>query len=275
MNLRTAALSGASLAVMAGSLVGLSYTAAGAHTVTPAARTKKCNVPGLNACAQWTNSASNGIGVTGIGGTFSGFGILPITGGGLLGLTTNGTTGVQGAAIGGGTALSAAADQHSVALSAYRDSSAAGDLIAEFINGENNAVFQATATGNVTIAGEIFTAGPCSTGCAHKRVVSYAQRTTMPTIEDVGEATLRGGEAFVPLDRSLLNAMDSGKSYIVTLTPEADVSGLYVASRTARGFEVRETHGGRSNAPFAYRLVAHPYGAAGPRLPLMDVRAHR
>ena len=260
---------------MAGSLIGLSHTAVGAHTVTPSSRTKTCKVPGLNACAQWTNTASNGIGVTGIGGKFMSFGILPITGGGLLGVTTNSTSGVQGAAIGGGTALNAAADQNSLALSAYRDSSAPGALIAEFINGENNAVFQATATGNVTIAGEIFTAGQCSTGCAHKRVVSYAQRTTVPTIEDVGEASLRGGEAFVPLDRSLLNAIDSATSYIVTLTPEADVSGLYVASRTARGFEVRETHGGKSNAPFAYRLVGHPYGAAGSRLPLVDVQAHR
>ena len=41
---------------------------------------------------------------------------------------------------------------------------------------------------------------------------------------------------------------------------------LYVASRTATGFEVRQMGGGRTSIPFAYRIVAKPYGAGPERL---------
>ena len=61
-------------------------------------------------------------------------------------------------------------------------------------------------------------------------------------------------------------AIDSSKPYLVLLTPEGDAS-LFVASRTAAGFEVRQTGGGHSSVTFAYRIVAKPYGVSDERLP--------
>ncbi|MBV9645837.1 MAG: hypothetical protein JO043_00055 [Candidatus Eremiobacteraeota bacterium] len=134
----------------------------------------------------------------------------------------------------------------------------------------NSVMFQADTFGNLTLQGQLFTAGACHAGCSRTRHVrSFASRTTQPTIEDVGEATLRSGEAHVALDPSFANVIDSGKQYVVFLTPEGDATDLYVTSRTRTGFEVRESHG-RASVPFAYRIVAKPYGVRDERLPLLE-----
>jgi hypothetical protein len=76
----------------------------------------------------------------------------------------------------------------------------------------------------------------------------------------------------VRLDPAFANVIDPGRPYLVLNTPEGDTRGLYVAQRTATGFTVRETMGGHSTLAFAYRIVAHPFGAREPRLPF--VRAY-
>ena len=62
--------------------------------------------------------------------------------------------------------------------------------------------------------------------------------------------------------------MDSTTKYFVTLTPEGDCRGLYVAQRDAARFVVRELQGGRSSIAFTYRIVAKPLGNNSARLPL-------
>jgi hypothetical protein len=52
----------------------------------------------------------------------------------------------------------------------------------------------------------------------------------------------------------------------VFLTPNGDSEGLYVAGKTATGFEVREQGGGTSNISFDYRIVAKRRGYESVRL---------
>ena len=126
-------------------------------------------------------------------------------------------------------------------------------------------------SGNITITGKLYTQGSCSTGCARHQIRSYGAQAAAPVLEDTGEAQLRSRVAYVPLDPAFAQAIDARRGYYVLITPESATNQLYVAQRGAAGFTVRET-GGHSNGPFAYRIVAHPYGATEPRLPLVDIK---
>jgi len=126
-------------------------------------------------------------------------------------------------------------------------------------------------SGNLSILGTLTTSGPCSSGCAvRKRVVSYAPRESVPSIEDFGEATLQGGQAQVALDPAFANVIDRRAKYLVFITPEGDCNGLYVSQRTPDGFVVRELRRGHSTLAFNYRIVAKPFGVTAARLPFVD-----
>ena len=99
------------------------------------------------------------------------------------------------------------------------------------------------------------------------RVDTFAPQATEPTLEDFGEAQLVDGVATVPVDPRFASAMDTTTRYFVTLTPEGDCKGLYVADRTPAQFVVRELQGGRSSIAFTYRIVAKPLGSDAERLP--------
>jgi len=125
---------------------------------------------------------------------------------------------------------------------------------------------------NITTTGQLFASGSCSSGCAvHRHVRSYGATAAVPMMEDTGEAQLAFGSTYVRLDPSFANAIDRRQSYVVLITPEGDTRGLFVAGRTPAGFTVRETSGGRSSTPFAYRIVAHPYGVREARLPFVTM----
>jgi hypothetical protein len=96
-------------------------------------------------------------------------------------------------------------------------------------------------------------------------VTSFGANSTRPTVEDSGSATLAQGAAAVALDPTFAATIDAG-SYRVFLTPGGDTHGLYVAAKTARGFFVRESQGGRSTVPFDYRILATAIGNTGQRM---------
>ncbi|HLJ84749.1 MAG TPA: hypothetical protein VKT51_11290 [Candidatus Eremiobacteraceae bacterium] len=138
--------------------------------------------------------------------------------------------------------------------------------------------FIVDAAGNVTIAGKIFTAGMCSSGCiAHgprqQRVISYAPRESQPTIEDFGEGQLVNGEARIALDSAFANVIDKSANYLVFAMPEGDCNGLYIAAKSSMGFEVRELRGGHSTLGFEYRIIAKPFGDHSARLPTVVMPA--
>lgn len=114
------------------------------------------------------------------------------------------------------------------------------------------AVFKSLRTRHVNAAGQ--------------KVLAYASESATATIEDVGTARMVAGVANVPFDAAFASVMDR-KWYYVFLTPLADTRGLYVSSKTAAGFQVRETQRGRSTLSFDYRIVAHPIDARNERLP--------
>ena len=100
---------------------------------------------------------------------------------------------------------------------------------------------------------------------------TYAHQVSQPTLEDYGEAQLVNGIANVSLEPRFADAIDRTSGYLVTVTPEGDCRGLYVALRTRAGFIVRELQGGRSSIAFSYRIVAKPFGDTSARLPLASV----
>src|SRR5580704_11180634 len=100
--------------------------------------------------------------------------------------------------------------------------------------------------GNAFVSGEIYTGGACKSGCAKSRFqASFAAHTSQPTIDDMGEATLRYGVAHVAIAADFANKIDATRPYMVLLTPEGDAS-LFVTNRTAIGFDVRQVGGGRA-----------------------------
>jgi hypothetical protein len=113
-------------------------------------------------------------------------------------------------------------------------------------------------------------------GVIHKdsvgnHVIAYASESATETIEDVATARISGGLGNVRIDPSFASVMDH-QWYYVFLTPLGDTRGLYVSMKTATGFQVRETGHGRDSLAFDYRIVAHPLGAQGGRLPAAPTR---
>ncbi len=136
----------------------------------------------------------------------------------------------------------------------------------------------------VNDAGDVFAKGYFSSiqprtlqkTAGDQTVETYASQSTQPTLEDVGEAQLVNGSARVALDARFAASIDARAGYVVMVTPEGMTHGtLCVTQRTLSGFTVQENMDGRSSVPFAYRLVAKPYGSTAARLPLASgVPAH-
>ncbi len=129
--------------------------------------------------------------------------------------------------------------------------------------------------GDIVLSGNLFTncgtSVPYATSCGAAATAiqksssgtsyaMYSAEHASKTVEDEGEAALRGGYAHVTLDPSFASVISKNETYLVFTTPQGDTRGLYVTNRTAQGFDVRETSGGRSTLTFDYRIVAHPFG---------------
>jgi hypothetical protein len=98
------------------------------------------------------------------------------------------------------------------------------------------------------------------------KVHGYSTTASLPTMEDFGEGRLVNGQAAIPLEHTFASTIDQTRSYLVFITPEGDSHGLFVATKSASGFTVRESMGGHSSLAFQYRIVAHPYGDNSTRL---------
>jgi len=100
--------------------------------------------------------------------------------------------------------------------------------------------------------------------------ITYGNASTSPTLDDNGTAQLVNGVATVSLDSTFASAIDASRPYQVMLTPDGDTRGLYVASKTAQGFVVREVQGGRSSISFDYHIYAPTLGHANERMMLVN-----
>jgi hypothetical protein len=107
-----------------------------------------------------------------------------------------------------------------------------------------------------------------TTGSSGTTRMSYSARTTVPVMEDFGEAQLVNGRGYVKLDPALSDVIDKRNTYYVFITPEGDSNGLYVTQKTPAGFAIREQRAGRSTLAFQYRILAKPVDDNATRLAL-------
>lgn len=112
-------------------------------------------------------------------------------------------------------------------------------------------------TGDLICTGSKSAAVPVD---GNRMVRMYAVEAADNWFEDAGAGQLSNGSVFVNLDRVFAQTVGGDLDYHVFLTPNGECESLYVASKTSRGFEVREMHGGRSNVAFDYRIMAKRKG---------------
>lgn len=138
-------------------------------------------------------------------------------------------------------------------------------------------VMSLDCSGNMILSGTLTQSGT-PLALAHTsegaQVTTYSAQQTMATLEDVGEAELAGGSAYVSVAPDFAAAIDQHANYLGFITPQGESQGLYVTRKTASGFEVRENGGGHATLAFDYRIVAKPYGRPSRRLPVTHIDMH-
>jgi hypothetical protein len=99
------------------------------------------------------------------------------------------------------------------------------------------------------------------------KVETYSVQSSESWIEDYGSGQLANGRATIAIEPGFQQTVNTGVDYHVFLTPNGDSKGhLYVTSKGAGSFEVRESNGGSSNIAFDYRIVAKRRGSESVRL---------
>jgi hypothetical protein len=122
-------------------------------------------------------------------------------------------------------------------------------------------------TGDVHVKGALYTTKGGTTPYAMPRtfgggaVTFYGTAARSVRLEEDGEAQLQSGQAYVRLAADFASTIDLRAPYLVFVTPVGD-RAMYVSGRAPTGFFVREVGGGRSNVPFAYRIVANALPAS-------------
>jgi hypothetical protein len=240
-----------------------------------------------------TTSGGSGYGVV---GTVSGSGIgvyaASSTGNGLESFTGSGGDAIYAQGSGTGTGLRVITSTGygvmsqvggNLAVYATNSSGNGGDFTGSYIgllgrsptsgfplvltDTSSNNLFYVDGSGNVSYKGGLFQFARTQNGST---VSTFGAQASAPTVEDTGTAQLVGGVASVSLDPAFAASIDSRSVYRVFVTPDGDTHGLYVASKSPRGFVVRESQGGRSSVGFDYRIVATSSGNAGKRMRVVD-----
>ncbi len=220
-------------------------------------------------------SFGNGFGLAIAGNTQSANGIgiagatLPSSGsfGDMLGAAAIGVSGDTG--VFGGIGVLATEDT-GYALWAQNESSYTTSIFLNYANATSDALYAGNLINHCTIdnAGDLVCTGNMSGAVqqGNRAVRLYAVQSPENWFEDFGSGTLSGGSATVTLDPGFAQTVNTTVDYHVFITPNGESEGLYVANKTAGGFEVREQHGGHSNIAFDYRIVGRRKGYENVRL---------
>jgi len=209
--------------------------------------------------------STSGAGVSGTSSSASGVSAYSFTGAGLFAVSPfgNGVIGNvdDGYGVYGESAYGAAVG----ALSYHPEGVAiqATSIYGDVFDGQNGSAKVAVIdnSGDLTLAGTLMansTPNFRTTDSTGAHVVTYGDRSTSATLNDVGEASLTNGSAYVRLDPEFARTISQRSKYLVFITPEGDSHGLYTSTMTSQGFAVHENGGGRSALAFAYRIVARP-----------------
>jgi len=217
------------------------------------------------------HTADSGAGVGGTGGTISQTGInYAAFGAGVWGdADPNGYFGVFGTAdvhVAMGALNNSGTGLTTPALESFNQSETTGAL--SFLSGASGS-FSGSGTCAITVNGNLSCTGSVTEAAAAgsgRAVKMYGVSSSENWFEDVGSGQLSGGHVTVALDPTYASTVNTGESYHVFLTPNGDCKGLYIAAKTATGFEVRELGGGVSNISFDYRIVAKRKGYESARM---------
>ncbi len=152
------------------------------------------------------------------------------------------------------------------------DSTGAGDLILDAFGSSFGGECSMDVTGNLFCTGTLGAAAKIN---SRRQVGVYGVQSPENWIEDFGTGTLFGGVTTINLDPTFAKTISNKGDYHVFLTPAGECEGLYVASRSATSFEVRELKRGSSNVQFDYRIVAHRRGLETVRMPELKMGAPR
>jgi hypothetical protein len=112
--------------------------------------------------------------------------------------------------------------------------------------------------GPVNVFGDFTVIGGSKSAAVPYPDGSYRRLYTLESpdcwFEDFGRAQLKRGKATVKLQPDFARVID-GKDLHIFLSPEGDCNGVYVSSKNAKSFSVRELNGGLSTLSFSYRIV--------------------
>lgn len=230
------------------------------------------NLPPAALLADETSTTNVAAGVIGRTSAENGIGSLGVTNGnmsatGVAGIATSftgNTKGIQGTVFSSG------------GVAVFADNIGnGGDLFKG--NGNVNRSFRVdsqanvTADGNLNVGGGASVSGTLQVGgnlavtgtksalvqLSDGRLIKlYAVESPENWFEDFGTVRLRRGRAWIKLDPTFAKTVNVNIPYKVFLTPDGNCRGLYVARKSATGFEVRELGGGHSNITFDYRVIA-------------------
>jgi hypothetical protein len=207
----------------------------------------------------------NGTGVLGLGEGMSN------TGNSLIGCCSVGVWGDTRSSVFGASALIGTADEaraiflqnnSTIVPTAFMFQAAANQLALQA--GGSGGFCTIDSNGHENCPDGFSTTAAVAEGQRH--VALYAMESPQHWFEDFGAGQLENGTAAVALDPTFAETVNGASDYHVFLTPEGDCRGLYVSSKTASGFEVRELGGGRSTVAFDYRIVALRRGFESVRL---------
>ncbi|HSF18432.1 MAG TPA: hypothetical protein VLK65_23085 [Vicinamibacteria bacterium] len=131
------------------------------------------------------------------------------------------------------------------------------------VNGDGNFNGSLTVSGNLSVMGAKASVANLPDG---QRVTLYAVESPENWFEDFGTAQLHDGVAWVALDSTFAQTVNTALVYHVFVTSNGDCKGLFISQKTPSHFEVRELDGGNSDVPFDYRIVARRRGYESLRL---------
>lgn len=137
-------------------------------------------------------------------------------------------------------------------------------------NARNADIMSLDQAGNLILAGSLIQNGsPLAKvkATSGAKLTTYSTQQTRPATEDVGEARLINGAAYVHLEPGFSSIIDKNSSYFVFITPLGNSHSLFVQNRSASGFEVHESEFGHASIAFDYRIIAKPYDTGLARLP--------
>ena len=223
----------------------------------------------LNKAVTFANTASfgNGVYVTSTGST-GGNGVYAFSSGTASNGVYGSSSGASGSGINGSASGTGGAGVTGTSASGKGGwgGSFDGDIGVEGVQ-SSNGTYGVFAQGNLGATGT----KPAVVALPDNRVVElYAMESPELWFEDFGSGQLRDGVAEVTLDSTFALASNTEPGYHVFLTPNGDCEGLFVAQKTATGFQVRELRGGKSNISFDYRIVAKRRGYESQRMDQLE-----